>query len=267
MELAPAEEADCLQSSLAKAQRRIEQQAQALEAELDRADAAEAEVARLTAWAEYQHELNEALNQSQQRIALLEDQVQRSDDQLQRAKVMLSVESDLVTGLRMELKETRLQLDQLRGAPRPAPPPEADGDEMALRRLALQDPVTGLPNFHHGLRTLEQYLSGAARVGGLAALARIDIFRLRDLNLYLGSQVGDEILRQFTSRFQGVAGNDCVLIRGRDDEFWLLVACTSGGPVGVRRVSEQLSNVMGRLMVALKRPFDVGDHSVHVSVA
>lgn len=229
--------------SLEKAQLRIEQQAQALEAELERADAAEAEVARLTAWAE----------NWQQRIAQLEEQ-------LERAQGMLSQESDLVTGLRTEL-------DELRGAQQPAAPPEADSDEVALRRLALQDPVTGLPNFHHGLRTLEQYLAGAARVGGLAALARIDIHRLRDLNLYLGSQVGDEILRHFTSRFHGVVGPDCVLIRGRDDEFWLLMPCTSGGPVGVRKVSEQLSNVVGRLVVALKRPFDVGDHSVHVSVA
>ncbi|MBX3170358.1 MAG: bifunctional diguanylate cyclase/phosphodiesterase [Candidatus Eremiobacteraeota bacterium] len=221
------------------------------EAELE---GAEAEMARLTAWAEY----------SQQRIALLEDQVQRGQEQLQRAKVMLSVESDLVTGLRMELKETRFQLEQLREAP---DPPEADSDELALRRLALQDPVTGLPNFHHGLRTLEQYLAGASRVGGLAGLARIDIYRLRDLNLYLGSQVGDEILRQFTSRFQGVTGPDCLLIRGRDDEFWLLAPCTSGGPLGLRKLSDQLSHAIERLAVALKRPFEVGDHSVHLSVA
>lgn len=264
MEVAPTEETDGLQISLDKAQLRLQQQAQALEAELERADAAEAEVVRLTAWAEYQGELNAALESSQQRIVLLEDQVQRSQDQLQRAKVMLSVESDLVTGLRMELKEARSQLEHFRKAPAP---PEAEGDELDLRRLALQDPVTGLPNFHHGLRTLEQYLNGAARVGGLAALARIDIHRFRDLNLYLGAQVGDEILRHFTTRFQGVLSSDCALMRGRDDEFWLLMACTSGGPVGVRKVSDQLSSVLGRLAVALKRPFDVGDHSVHVSVA
>jgi diguanylate cyclase (GGDEF)-like protein len=241
MELAPAE------AQIQQLQQRIEQQSQALEAELERGDAAEAAVVHL-----------------EQRIALLEDQVQRSEGQLERAKIMLSVETDLVTGLRLELKNARIQLDELRPL---AAPPEADSDETALRRLALQDPVTGLPNFHHGLRTLEQYLTGAARVGGLAALARIDIFRLRDLNLYLGAQVGDEILRQFTSRLQAVAGPDCLLIRGRDDEFWLLLACTSGGPVGSRKVTDQLTNVMGRMAVALKRPFDVGDHSVHVSIA
>ena len=212
---------------------------------MERADAAEAELARC-----------------QQKIALLEDHVQRGEDQLQRAKVMLSVESDLVAGLQMELKEVRA-----RTTIHPAAPPEIESDEVVLRRLALQDPVTGLPNFHYGLRTLEQYLAGAARVGGLAGLARLDLYRLRDLNLYLGTQVGDEILRQFTSRFQAVVGPDSVLTRGRDDEFWLLMACTSGGPVGLRKVSEQLSHAIGRMVVALKRPFEVGEHSVHVSVA
>lgn len=256
-----------LAERLRQADLRLEQQAKALDAEMDRAEAAEAEVARLTAWAEYQQELNHSLSASEQRIALLEDQVQRSDGQLQRTKVMLSVETDLVTGLRMELKEVKSRLEQLRGAEKPAAPPEADSDETSLRRLALQDPVTGLPNFHHGLRTLEQYLSGATRVGGLAALALIDIDRLRDLNLYLGTQVGDEILRQFASRFRAVAGPDCLLMRGRDDEFWLLMPCTSGGEVGLHKVTEQLNHTIGRLLVALKRPFEVGDHTVHVSIA
>lgn len=246
---------------------RLEQQARALESELERADKAESEVARLSAWAEYQSELNDALNSSQQRIALLEDQAQRSEELLQRTKVMLSVESDLVIGLRMELKETKLQLEQARGGAARAAPPEAETDDTRLRRLALQDPVTGLPNFHHGLRTLEQHLAGAARVGGLVALARIDIHRLRDLNLYLGTRVGDEILRQFATRFQAMAGSDCLLVRGRDDEFWLLLPCTSGGPVGLRKVTDQLTNVTGRLVVALKRPFEVEDHSVHVTIA
>ena len=226
------------EEEIQKLQRRIEQQSQALEAELERADAAVAEVADM-----------------QQRIALLEDQVQHTEDQLQRAKVMLSVESDLVTALRLELKEARVERQ-------PTPPPEADSADMAIRRLALQDPVTSLPNFHYGLRRLDQFLAA-----GVAGLARIDLYRLRDLNLYLGTQVGDEILRQFASRFQTVAGAECTLIRGRDDEFWLLLPCTSDGPMGVRKVSDQLTSVIGRMMVALKRPFEVGDHSVHVSVA
>lgn len=250
-----------LAERLRQADLRLEQQAKALDAEMDRAEAAEEEVARLTAWAEYQQELNNSLDASQQRIALLEDQVQRSEGLLQRTKVMLSVETDLVSGLRMELKDVKSRLVE-----KPAAPPEADTDETSLRRLALQDPVTGLPNFHHGLRTLEHYLSGAARVGGLAALAVIDIDRLRDLNLYLGTRVGDEILRQFTSRFKAVTGPDCQLMRGRDDEFWLLMPCTSGGEVGQHKVTEQLNHTIGRLLVALKRPFEVGDHSVHVSI-
>ncbi|MFN8606948.1 MAG: GGDEF domain-containing phosphodiesterase [Vulcanimicrobiota bacterium] len=256
-----------LSERLRAADARLEQQARALDAEMERAEAAEEEVARLTAWAGYQQELKEALDSSLQRIALLEDQVQLGEGKLQRTKAMLSVESDLVTGLRLELKDTKLRLEQLRGAERPEPPPAADTDEASLRRLALQDPITGLPNFHHGLRRLEHYLQGAARTGGLAALALVDIHRLRDLNLYLGTGVVDDILRQFAARFQAVVGPDSLLIRGRDDEFWLLMPSTSGGAVGLHRVSEQLSHAIGRLAVALKRPFEAGEHSVHLSIA
>ncbi|MBS2040709.1 EAL domain-containing protein [bacterium] len=246
-----------LSEKLGQASRRLEQQAAALDAEMERAEAAEEEVARL----------NGCLESAHQRIALLEDQVQRNEGQLQRTKVMLSVETDMVTGLRMELKETRVRLEELRGHEKPGAPPEAETEELSLRRLALQDPVSGLPNFHHGLRRLEQALTGAARAGGLVALAVVDIDRLRDLNLYLGTLVVDAILRQFASRFQAVVGPECLLTRGRDDEFWLLTSSTSAGEVGLHRVSEQLTSAIGRLVVALKRPFEAGDHSVHLSVA
>ena len=246
-----------LESELAEALKRLSQQGSALESELSRAEAAEEEVARLAAWADYNQELAPAYEASVERIATLENQQRRSQE-------ILAGESDQLSGMRQELDRLRAELDRYRARD---PLPQVESDDTKLQRLAFQDPVTGLPNFHHALRYLHIQLAKAAQSEGIVTLARIDIHRLRDLNLYLGTRISDEILRQFAGRFQGLVESETMLARGRDDEFWVVLSCTSGGPVGLRKVTDQVSHLLQRLGVALKRPFDVGDHSVHITVA
>ena len=238
---------------------RLEQQGTALASELVRAEAAEEEVHRLTAWVEYHLDLGPAYEASLERISDLEGQQQRSQD-------VLAGDSQLISHLRQEISELRHELNRARDAAAAAvAPPETDDE--SLKRLAFQDPVTGLPNFHHGMRYLHLQLGNAAEVEGIVALARIDIHRLRELNLYLGTRVSDQILRQFAARFKGVLIPEAMLSRGRDDEFWLVISCTSGGPLGLRKVTEQITQIIQRLMVALTRPFEVGDHSAHLAIA
>lgn len=243
-----------------RALRRLEQQSSALESELVRAEQAEEEVARLQSWIEYHKELKPAYEAALERISSLEEKQRRSQE-------ILADEEDHVAGMRQEIQQLREELERRKSLGAPAINPTLENDQARLQRLAFQDPVTGLPNFHHGLRYLQHQLATAARSDGLVALARVDIHRLRDLNVYLGTDTADEILRQFASRFQGVLGPDTMLCRGRDDEFWLVVCCSSGGPVGQRKVSDQLGHALQRLQVALKRPFEVGEFSVQVSIA
>jgi EAL domain-containing protein (putative c-di-GMP-specific phosphodiesterase class I)/GGDEF domain-containing protein len=241
-----------------RALQKLEVQSQALAGEMARAEEAEAEVARLSAWVEHHQQILPGYQASVQRLSELEERLARVNEILAR-------EEQQKEALRQEL--TRLR----QGVPAPGgellPGHSLSLGMSELQKLAFQDATTGLPNFHYGLRRLGQSLGQACETQGLVGLARIDVMRLRELNLVLGSQTCDEVLRQIGTRLAGVVGADNPICRGRDDEFWVLASCSSGGPLGQRMVVEQLTHIWQRFGVALRRPFEVQDHSLFLGFA
>jgi EAL domain-containing protein (putative c-di-GMP-specific phosphodiesterase class I)/GGDEF domain-containing protein len=225
----------------------LQQLHSAYEEEQARAAHLQAEVERLAPWAQYSEGLVPAYEAAVQRVATLEEQLARKEE-------LLAAEGERVAALTEELR-----LRERAGSATAAPQPTGAG--------AGEDPVSGLPDFHYGLHYLGELLALAAQSEGIVALARIDIHRLRDLNLFLGTSVSDEILRDFAARFRAVLQADQTLVRGRDDEFWLILSGTSGGPLGQRKITEQLTQTLQRMGTALKRPFDVHDHSVHLTLS
>jgi diguanylate cyclase (GGDEF)-like protein/PAS domain S-box-containing protein len=128
-----------------------------------------------------------------------------------------------------------------------------------LRRQALHDPLTGLPN-----RTLfsDRLAVAAARQeraeGGSLAVLFLDLDDFKQVNDRHGHAAGDELLRVVADRFGAVLRQSDTLARLGGDEF--AVICEETG-------AEEAQLVGRRLVGALEEPVEVGGQRHHVSVS
>lgn len=69
-----------------------------------------------------------------------------------------------------------------------------DRADEANRRLAAQDPLTGVPNRRSTIATLDRSVAQAVRAGEQLALMMVDIDHFKRINDGLGHLVGDQVL-------------------------------------------------------------------------
>ncbi|QTL05596.1 EAL domain-containing protein [Aquabacter sp. L1I39] len=89
----------------------------------------------------------------------------------------------------------------------------------ALRRLALVDSLTGLPNRNSFTEILERELGRARLRSASLAVVVLDFDRLKGVNEAHGQQGGDALLREAARRMQGALGTGEFLARLGSDEF------------------------------------------------
>jgi len=108
-------------------------------------------------------------------------------------------------------------------------------------RLALLDPLTGLPNRTLFLQHLRTAIA-ESESGRSIAVSLIDLDRFKEVNDTLGHQSGDELLRAFAVRLAGlVREGDCFARLGGDEFALLLLDLKDERPVvdiGVRIARE-----------------------------
>jgi diguanylate cyclase (GGDEF)-like protein len=128
--------------------------------------------------------------------------------------------------------------------------------EDQIRRMALQDPLTGLPNRALFDDRLQQALVAARRASNRLAVLVVGIDRLKAVNDTLGHHAGDEVLRQVGARLaHALRGSDTVARLG-GDEFAVLLPAT--GAERARRLAVRL----GR---ALHEAVEVEGKTLHVA--
>jgi diguanylate cyclase (GGDEF)-like protein len=116
----------------------------------------------------------------------------------------------------------------------------------SLRRQALQDPLTGLPNRRCLYTRVDPLLARSAARGRTVALLLADLDGFKELNDTLGHHAGDLVLTQLGPRLMRELPDVELLARVGGDEFAVVV-------VGERKAVE----VAERFRAALAEPFVV----------
>ncbi|ADR35626.1 sensor domain-containing protein [Oceanithermus profundus] len=127
--------------------------------------------------------------------------------------------------------------------------------EAQIEHMAYYDALTGLAN----RRMLRERVEEAIRElggGGGFAFVYIDLDRFKNVNDTLGHDIGDALLVQVARRLEEQTGPGDVLARLGGDEFGLLAR---------RDDQEGVLELAQRLIQALRPPFNVEGHHIHVS--
>ena len=214
--------------------------------------------------------------QAQEKLALAADEPAA----VARLRQQLDKESQLSARLTSENVDLKLALEIAKASrvetrePEAVPPPETlpaevdDGRAVPdLYSLAYHDEITDLPNFRSGLKKLERELERAEKGESTVAVVLMDIESLRDLNVYLGHSITDEVLSRFARLAKPLLGPNDALVRGRDDEFWLITITEARGPLGMKLSAEYASDLLKRLYSQLQNPFELEDYRVSLSLA
>ena len=136
---------------------------------------------------------------------------------------------------------------------------ELEEQEAALKRLALYDPLTELPN-----RTLledrwQLALAAARRDGTLVAIAVLDLDQFKAVNDGLGHPAGDALLREVARRLRAVLRATDTVARLGGDEFAVLLG-------GLARESEAMTGAR-TLLSALESPIVAEGQPVYLGAS
>ena len=100
---------------------------------------------------------------------------------------------------------------------------ERKGHEDELRRLADQDPLTGLYNRRRFGQELDRHVAEVARYGPRGALLILDLDDFKRINDSFGHHVGDELITQVARILKQRLRTSDILARLGGDEFAVLV--------------------------------------------
>jgi diguanylate cyclase (GGDEF)-like protein len=127
-------------------------------------------------------------------------------------------------------------------------------------RLALLDPLTGLPNRRLLNDRLERAAAVATRTGLHVGLVLLDIDRFKEVNDTLGHPRGDALLKVVAERLRGTARDADTVARLGGDEFAILlptVGSVEDAEAFTRRVQSEVFD----------EPFDIDGLVLHVDTS
>lgn len=139
--------------------------------------------------------------------------------------------------------------------------------ESNLQHLAFHDTLTGLANRQSLQNNLQASIEQArSNSGDNFAVMFIDVDRFKSINDGLGHEVGDELLRAFSSRIEKTLRMDDLMNSMRADAL----AGRLGGDEFViilkrLRDSFDAAQVAERLLRTLNRPYEIQGQAIHIS--
>jgi diguanylate cyclase (GGDEF)-like protein/PAS domain S-box-containing protein len=133
---------------------------------------------------------------------------------------------------------------------------QRDSDRLHLEHLALNDPLTDLPNRLQLAACLARDMASAAGQQTKIALALLDLDRFKRINDRFGHDAGDSVLKQSAERLRrGLRAGDTLARVGGDEFVLLLPGVTS---------SADAERAVLRIVAALEPPFTIDGREVIV---
>lgn len=131
--------------------------------------------------------------------------------------------------------------------------------EEKLKRMALFDALTGLPNRKNFLDRLAQDIARAAREKTELAVMFMDLDKFKQVNDTLGHDIGDLLLKEASARIRGALREGDTVARMGGDEFTLALHLLSN-PADAGRVAEKIITRLGE-------PFELEGHTCHIGAS
>lgn len=131
--------------------------------------------------------------------------------------------------------------------------------EERLKRLALHDGLTGLPNRSLLMEHLGQALARAQRNTTQVTVFFADLDRFKSVNDLFGHDVGDDLLKQVAARFRECVRASDLVARLGGDEFVVVLEDGSS--------RSDATLVAEKIVTAMAQPFTVDDQPLEVGVS
>jgi len=131
--------------------------------------------------------------------------------------------------------------------------------EETIRRMALEDALTGLPNRVQFRNRLLDALNQAQRTDRLVGVILLDLDDFKSVNDTLGHPVGDALLVEVAGRLTACARKSDTVARLGGDEF--AIVATNAKSV------DNLLTFADRIVEQLSKPFDLGGPTVHTATS
>jgi diguanylate cyclase (GGDEF)-like protein len=131
--------------------------------------------------------------------------------------------------------------------------------ETNLRQIALQDPLTSLPNRSHFLSRLSHALELARRNNQQVVVIYLVLDRFKVINDTYGHEKGDILLKQVSERLTSIARRNDTIARMGGDEFTVLLEGTSvDSIIGASTFAQKILGLFNY-------PFRIDNHEFYVT--
>ncbi len=131
--------------------------------------------------------------------------------------------------------------------------------EDSMKRQALHDPLTGLPNRLQLRNRLEDAISQADRSERIVGLMLLDLDNFKNINDSLGHPTGDALLKEVSGRIADCLRKTDTVARLGGDEF-AIIAPNIEAVAGI-------TTLAARIVESLAKPFALGEDEVHTGAS
>jgi diguanylate cyclase (GGDEF)-like protein len=136
--------------------------------------------------------------------------------------------------------------------------------EATVRRQALYDTLTDLPNRRMFFDRLKQELARSQRHQHLGVVMFLDIDHFKKINDSLGHLVGDELLIAVADRLKGRLRDEDVIARLGGDEYVILIPELGDT---LEAATRRVQAFAEELLTLIRGHFDIRGHNLHVTAS